>query len=388
MSEPGGRLPLLALDPDGHGRGRGSALRFVPTGGVWVLNRVKNDPDALQDWKEVTTDADPISLEGLFADVKNDPPLIVSPDGHLMRRSTYDRLHKLGPTLNPVSRQNDLFGIVGSDNEELKPQQIVFDNQGNAVFDETGRIKTEDYIVTEDYIPDGAGVGLEPVTVGPDPADDGEDREYVVRGQVWIWWGGDDEEEQQSPMDAAVSYRENIAFGIHRRIQHVSPQRVNKAVSVAIGQGRPGLRSQSAVVVGTPERLHYRRVSFEFFTGKDDAERLVKALNTEYDARSGWYLTAWACRWAELLTGFVSDHQMIVKSKRLMWDAPTPPPGRDPQRTDKWRFYRFYAIRENMRGTTPLLSTAELFEAGMAPAADALPGMETVPAPFDHYNYW
>ena len=204
MSDPGGLLPLLALDP---GRdGRGSAFRFVMTGGLWKHDKDRpynENNDLTPEWAELMRDQDPVALVPLGDDKENDPPLIVTDEGHLMLTSTYDSFYFRGEFTNPVSRKNNLYGIPGSEAAGTAAKKILFETNGNPRVDrKTG------LLITEDYIPSSGRI-----TVGPGVRDAGEDWSHTVRGQVWIWWHEDD----ARAAVAVATYRSNIARYILQR---------------------------------------------------------------------------------------------------------------------------------------------------------------------------
>lgn len=325
MSDPGGLLPLLALDP---GRdGRGSAFRFVMTGGLWKHDKDKPyDGEVLTSkWKELMTDQDPVALEPFGDDKENDPPLIVSDEGHLMLTSTYDSFYFRGDFTNPVSKKDDLYGIPGSEAADTAAKKILFENGNPKVDGETG------LLITEDYIPSRGGG----ITVGPGLRDAGQDWSHAVRGQVWIWWYGND------ARAAVTTYRTNIARYIleHALERDVTPDNFNQVfngLSVTMSPIMEGLQHSDETGRGRTEHVDYRRVSFEFRTSFDYARVVMWSVETPPDSNAGWYTVAWAQRWAEVLTGSTVNASIVVKGLEGLGMN-------DEGSRDRWRFYRLQA---------------------------------------------
>ena len=144
-------LGALRLGPDGPSAPR----RAASTGTVWNLdddpysNEVKEyrhggtyKPSEL--WTQLMQRIDPVSLETLDSDLINDPPLIVTPSGFIMLKSTYDQLFRRGDFRNPENRDESLYGIPGGTNAGTPAQQILFNPNGTPRV-ANGRLVTQDY---------------------------------------------------------------------------------------------------------------------------------------------------------------------------------------------------------------------------------------------------
>jgi len=144
-------LGALRLGPDGPSAPR----RAASTGTVWNLdddpysNEVKEyrhggtyKPSEM--WAQLMQRIDPVSLETLDSDLINDPPLIVTPTGFIMLKSTYDQLFRRGDFRNPENRDESLYGIPGGINAGTPAQQILFNPNGTPQV-ANGRIVTQDY---------------------------------------------------------------------------------------------------------------------------------------------------------------------------------------------------------------------------------------------------
>jgi hypothetical protein len=361
MSEPNGLLPLLALDPGGNGRG--SAFRFVTTGSLWKRDKDKpydKGNVVTDEWKELMSENDPIAFVPLGDNKESDPPLIVTDDGHLMLTSSYDQLYYRGNPENPTTRVKDLYGIRGSSNASTAAKKILFDRNGNPEVDrKTG------LLITEDYIPPAAPGAPGTVTLGPEE----QGREHSVRGQVWIWWYGGDVE------NAARSYRDYITRYIVMKVlgqERTDENRlaVRNGLSVTIGPAMEGLKHAGETRPWPIDHVDYRRVSFEFRADFGTARIVWEALNKPIDEREGWFQLAWTYRWADMLTGEMNQHSMIVKGLEGLGVN-------NEGMRDPWRFYRFWSAMDPGEDVP-------LPRASNDPSQpDALPGMMD-----DGRRYW
>lgn len=127
-------------------------LPSAPTGGVWNLadydphseERVTRGSATIvprQQWEELMSENDPVSIEPMNYDTVNDPPLIVSESGTVMLKSTYDALFTRGEWRNPTNRGESLFGIPGGTQADTPAKRILFDAQGRV----QTRVATEAY---------------------------------------------------------------------------------------------------------------------------------------------------------------------------------------------------------------------------------------------------
>lgn len=374
MSEPGGLLPLLTLDP-GRG-GRGSAFRLVTTGGMWNYN--KDDPydekvkttkkgapyKPSEEWDKLMQENDPILLEPLGYDTAHDPPLIVSEEGFLLLKSSYDKLYAFEDPINPFTRKNNLYGIPGSTASGTLARKILFENGRVQVDTETRLVMTVEYrppgMQPWPWMPPPPQAPVVPavpgmVTVGPD-----EQREHAVRGQVWIWWyGGDTEIEVNSYRDYITLYI--VAVLDSERIQR-SRQYVMRGLSVTIGPAMDGIKHPGENLEFPFQHIAYRRVSFEYRDDFNTAGIIWHKLNMPPNPQEEWYELAWTYRWADMLTGAMTESWRIVKGLAGLGMN-------DEGGGDQWRFNRFVsAVDEGEDLPLPRASNNPS-------QPDALPGM-------------